>query len=98
MFFNVVGETFLQIIQRAGRTLANSPIIVSKVLLVLRSEIPEMQSSALILLSYICEDIPDLTLPYLSQILGFVQGVLNLGKEVHHRRGNDRLFRCVDMC
>jgi hypothetical protein len=86
--FTLVGEAFLQIIQRCGAALCvNSSIVVSKILLVLRSDIDEMKSSSLILLSYVAELNPPSLTPFIFQIIGYLQGVLVHEKELHQRRG-----------
>jgi hypothetical protein len=65
----------------------NTSIVVSKLLLVLRSDIDEMKSSSLILLSYVAELNPTSLTPFIYQIFGYLQGVLVHEKEVHQRRG-----------
>jgi hypothetical protein len=83
-----MGESILQIIQRAGESF---PILAERLLLtitsVLREEDPRLQSSALILSSFIAKQAPLVLLPILYQMLDFLLMLFVFQKEVAPKRG-----------
>eukprot|EP00833_Pecoramyces_ruminatium_P006170 jgi/Orpsp1_1/1180202/evm.model.c7180000072496.3 len=83
-----LGEALLQTIQRAGDTFGKYvDIIVPDIFIVLHDEAPEMRSSALSLLSMICETCPLSLTRYFTRITEYVLDLLALDKVTTSRRG-----------
>jgi hypothetical protein len=83
-----LGEALLQTIQRAGDTFGKYvDIIVPDIFIVLHDEAPEMRSSALSLLSMVCETCPLSLTRYFNRITEYVLDLLALDKVTTSRRG-----------
>ncbi|ORX75161.1 hypothetical protein BCR32DRAFT_272078 [Anaeromyces robustus] len=83
-----LGEALLQTIQRAGDTFGKYvDIIIPDIFIVLHDEAPEMRSSALSLLSMVCETCPLSLTRYFTRITEYVLDLLALDKVTTSRRG-----------